>query len=69
LSRAHGSIQVLKRRKSITNMRFRQKISLRRVLENFTLFIIPIRKVLRVKEKRNILNRINRRKANWIGHI
>jgi len=23
----------------------------------------------RAKEKRNILNAINRRKANWIGHI
>jgi len=23
----------------------------------------------RVKEERNILHRINRRKANWIGHI
>jgi hypothetical protein len=25
--------------------------------------------LLRVKEKRNILHEINKRKANWIGHI
>jgi hypothetical protein len=25
--------------------------------------------LLRVKEKRNILHEISRRKANWIGHI
>jgi len=25
--------------------------------------------LLRVKEKRNILNEISKRKANWIGHI
>lgn len=63
MSKARGSIQDLKRRKSITNTRIRQKRSLLRVLENFTLFIIPIKKVLGVKEERNILNRINRRKA------
>ena len=25
--------------------------------------------LLRVKEQRNILNEINKRKVNWIGHI
>jgi len=25
--------------------------------------------VLRVKEQRNILHKISKRKANWIGHI
>jgi hypothetical protein len=25
--------------------------------------------LLRVKEQRNILHEINKRKANWIGHI
>jgi hypothetical protein len=69
LSRAHELIQDLKRRKSITNMRLRQKIVSHIVLENFTLFIITIINVLGVKEERNILNRINRRKANLIYHI
>jgi hypothetical protein len=50
-------------------MRSRQKTSLHRELENFTLFIIPIRKVLKEKEERNTLNRINIRKANWIVQI
>lgn len=68
MSRAHGSIQDLKRRKSIANNKIRQKISLHRVLENVTLFITPIRRVLRVKKEGIILNtrRINRREANWI---
>ena len=47
-------------------MRLRTKLSLHRVFENFTLFVISIRKVLTGKEEKNILNR---RKANWTVHI
>ena len=28
-----------------------------------------LRNILRVKEQRNILHEISKRKANWIGHI